>query len=75
MNWNAGYTKRKQKEMVKKAVESKTETKPLYPRIYTDSYLERRKTQHEHDKFCWRVGLGIITVMTGLFIWMLVEIV
>ena len=72
MNWNAGWTHRKQKEMVKKAVNSQTELKPIYPRTYTDSYLERRKMHEKHDKFCWRVGFVIIALMMGLLIWAII---
>jgi len=68
--WNQGYNKRKQKEQTKK----QEPLKPVYPRIYNDSYSSSRQAQQEHDRFCWRVGFGVIAILTGFFIWGLIEI-
>ena len=64
-------------EAVKKAEQAYKESKklkPLYQPLYGDSYHQRRQTQQQHDRFCWRVGLGIMTVLTGLFIWAMITI-
>ena len=64
-----------QKETAKKAVNSsKTELKPLYHPLYSDSYIQKRQEQHIHDKFCWKVGFVIIAVLIGFFVWILIEI-
>jgi len=75
-NWNSEYTRKKQKEMAKKAVNSsKTESRPLYRSLYSDSYIQRRQEQHRHDKFCWKVGFAIIAVLIGFFVWILIAII
>ena len=77
-NWNQHYTQRKQKEMMDKALadeKKKNELKPLYAQtMYGNNSLRRKKKQYDHDKFCWRVGFAIMAVMTGLFIWGMIEI-
>jgi len=65
---SSDWTNRKNKEQVSKA-KNKTKLKPLYPRLYSDSYLEKQKSRRQHDKFCWRVGFAIMSVVTGLLIW------
>ena len=77
-NWNQHYTYLKQKEMLKKAVDDDKKNplnpNPLYRPLYGNSSIARREQQVKHDKFCWRVGFVIVTVLIGLFIWAMIEI-
>ena len=62
--------------MTKKAIaNSKKKTLKPIDLLYEDSYMTRRQTQQHHDKFCWRIGFGVIAVLTGFFIWGLIEII
>tara|TARA_Y100001973_G_C5128992_1_gene296695 strand:+ start:162 stop:329 length:168 start_codon:yes stop_codon:yes gene_type:complete len=50
--------------------------KPPFPNIYGASpyTVEKKRQKINHDKFCWRVGLFVMTILTASFIWVLVEI-
>ena len=77
-NWNQPYPQCKQKEMMDEALSEKKgqiSLKPLYAQTMYGNYsLRRKKKQCDHDKFCWRVGFIIMAVLTGLFIWGMIEI-
>ena len=79
-NWNSNYTHRKQKEMMEKAIADNEQkpTNPVYPNNYqgwtTGSSWQKKRQQEQHDKFCWRIGFFIMTIITGLFIWFLIEV-
>jgi hypothetical protein len=44
---------------------------PLYRPLYSDSYIQKRKEQEHHDKFCWRIGFIVIAFMIMLFAWVM----
>jgi hypothetical protein len=76
-NWNSLYTQRKQKEMMDKVLADEKKQKqdglkPLYTPLSTGSRCQRER--QKHDKFCWRVGFAIMAVISGLFIWGMIEI-
>ncbi len=77
MSWNASYTRQKQKEMTEKAI-AEDKKNPIYPSTYegwtTGSSWEKERLRRQHDKFCWRVGYCILAIITGLFIWLLFNI-
>jgi len=71
-SWNELYTIRKQKEMTKKemtkkAISKQQELKPLYKEYNyynTDSYQARKKEQLKKDRFAWKVGIAIMTIIS-----------
>ena len=67
-NWNWAYTKRKQKEMTQNSISDSTkELKPLYRELgyyNTDSYQKRRQEQIKKDRFAWKVGIFIMTIIS-----------
>jgi len=74
MNWNEEYTRKKQKEMTRRAVaESKKKSKPLYsyPNLYTSNenskfVVEERKRK---ERIVWRAGFVIISLVSALGIY------
>ena len=70
MNWNEGYTQRKQKEMVEQQIlQSKKQKPPASKPLYQDHYSSRRSnsyiTQREKERRFWIFGgvlWGIVTM-------------
>ena len=76
-HWNQFYTHRKEKEMLKKAIDddkAKKKQKALYPNIQS-GYVQRRKEKLQTDRFLWGVGFAIMAIIIGLFIWAGFEII
>ena len=69
--WNQGYNQKKQKEMLREAVEKERtkELKPLYKEPFefsSSSSLQRKREKIRKEKFVWTVGfviMGIISVV------------
>ena len=83
MSWNHAYTKRKQKEMTRKASEydpKKPVKRSPYYSIYGETcsighYKERDKKEQRRDKFTWMIGYIVMTLLTIVFVCCLVWLV
>jgi len=69
--WNEMYTKRKQKEMLKKVIKKDNSPYPSYdmvPRTTTTSWQERARERRKERNF-WIVGGVIIAIVVacGIF--------
>ena len=73
-NWNEGYTRKKQKQMLRDAVEKERQAKLNKPKHYygdpqygvsSSHRLEARRK----EKFAWRVGFCIIAIISALGIY------
>ena len=70
--WNQGYNKKKQEELQAK----QQKVKPPHHDIYLGnaSQWSNAREAQRREAFAWKVGAGIIVILTGLFIWILIEI-
>jgi hypothetical protein len=65
--WNQGYNQKKQDQQ-------KTQRSPHHDIYLGNSSWSNSREAKRKEAFAWKVGGGIITIMTGLFIWALITI-
>jgi hypothetical protein len=66
MRVESGWTQKMNKEQYGKTTGNKAKNKPLY--MNGPSY-KKRQDKLQTDRFIWRIGFAIITVVLALGIW------
>ena len=73
--WNQGYNRKKQEELAEEEKKKEALRSGPHPRAYMDTptMWEQARERQRKEAFAWKVGAFVMAIMTGLFIWMLIE--
>jgi len=71
MRIESPWTQKMNKKQYEKTASNKvTKNKPLY---MNNPLYKKRQEKLQTDRFLWGVGFVIITIIIGLFIWAMIE--
>ena len=73
--WNQGYNRKKQEELAEEEKKKNLSSGP-HRDLYVDSPTVWRNARERQRKeaFAWKVGAGVMLILTGLFIWVLITL-